>query len=237
MTQTSPASDPLRTHRAVWELLPWHVNQTLDSAESTMVEAHLSACIACRSEVNLLRQVERNIREADLLDESLEGSLARARARIETDANDGVPIRRSVAFVKHWLTTLGTILRGSHPAIKMALAAQTAVLLVGLSVFLAGPISSRDDAAFQTLSARSKQATASRLRVVVADNVSERKWRELLLSESLQIVDGPSPTGVYSLAPGSSSEPAAIERARDRLDAAGEIRFVTIVSVEADQRK
>lgn len=38
-------------HAAVQALLPWHLNGTLDEAESAQVAAHLAGCAACRAEL------------------------------------------------------------------------------------------------------------------------------------------------------------------------------------------
>ena len=46
-------SDPV--HRTTQELLPWYVNGTLEGGERAQVEAHLSACLPCRRELEAQR--------------------------------------------------------------------------------------------------------------------------------------------------------------------------------------
>lgn len=46
------------------ELLPWYVNGTLDGEELREVEEHLRSCLACRREVEELRELRQGVQQA-----------------------------------------------------------------------------------------------------------------------------------------------------------------------------
>jgi hypothetical protein len=49
-------------HDTVTELLPWYVNDTLDESERNLVREHVDNCKECRSEVELLQQIQGAVR-------------------------------------------------------------------------------------------------------------------------------------------------------------------------------
>ena len=60
---------------------------------------------------------------------------------------------------------------------------------------------------YRTLSNPGAQTQGARIqfRVVFADDITEKQLRELLLSIDSQVIDGPSPLGVYSIALGEKN--------------------------------
>lgn len=210
-----------RLHRDVWELLPWYVNQTLEPAERERVEAHLATCITCRSEVVLLRQLERHVRDTDVLDDAVTRSLSAVRGRIAAAPRGDAP------GLRHRLAAAGALWRRSPGAMKAVVATQTAVIVAGLGVLGTLPAASDRAPTFQTLSSDRSAAAPGQLRVKVAEGVGESQLRALLVAQSLRIVDGPSPTGVYTLA---VADGGGLALAVARLRAAPELSFVAPVS-------
>lgn len=49
-------------HDAIVQLLPWYVNDTLDESESDLVRTHIDYCEECRSNIELLSQVQQVVR-------------------------------------------------------------------------------------------------------------------------------------------------------------------------------
>lgn len=47
-----------QAHKAVFELLPWYVNDSLNSSEKQQVDRHLKRCEICRAEANFLAQTQ-----------------------------------------------------------------------------------------------------------------------------------------------------------------------------------
>jgi anti-sigma factor RsiW len=54
------------THAAVWELIPWFVNETLDETEHGRVEAHLRRCPACKCEVDAQSRLRAAMATSDI---------------------------------------------------------------------------------------------------------------------------------------------------------------------------
>jgi hypothetical protein len=49
-------------HDAIMQLLPWYVNDTLNEFESDLVRTHIDHCEECRSNIELLSQVQQVVR-------------------------------------------------------------------------------------------------------------------------------------------------------------------------------
>ena len=58
MTHASPTSD----HESIVALLPWYVNETLDDGERELVRSHVEKCPACRSDIDMLVQLQKSVR-------------------------------------------------------------------------------------------------------------------------------------------------------------------------------
>lgn len=203
-------------HEEVWDLLPWYVNDTLDEEEARTVAAHLEGCGICREEVRYWGGFARALQEEGDLAVSADAGLARLRRHLAGAGPeremDRAP-RRPPAGARERLRRGSAGLRDAPAPLRWALAAQLAAILI-LGGLLAsawtGPAPSGADAppadapgAFRTLSGASTPAAVSetrRLRVVFADQAREREIRGALIAVGGRIVDGPSPTGVYTVA-------------------------------------
>ena len=53
-------------HEAVWELLPWHANATLNAPEALRVKSHVAVCAACQRELERCRQLRVAAKAVDL---------------------------------------------------------------------------------------------------------------------------------------------------------------------------
>ncbi|MFN7959953.1 MAG: zf-HC2 domain-containing protein [Thermoanaerobaculia bacterium] len=178
-------------HGEIELLLPWYVNQTLDDTEIAWVESHLAECAECRAEVEASRDLAQALRASALAAPFPHpGQLARLRARIDA-AEEGRLSRRLRAAQN---------LLGSWPRpARWLLAGQLAAILI-LAAALGVGNRSAAPPTFHTLSDRAEPpARTAELRVVFADDASEKQIRELLLEIRAEIVAGPSPLGAYTL--------------------------------------
>lgn len=236
MNETSDRIDGERVrrrtgHEEVWDALPWYVNGTLEAEEARAVEDHAQGCGICREEIRYWRGFAGALREEGELAVSADAGLERLRGRLA--AAGGVPAgagarRRGRGGAGRWTTAF----RRTPAPLRWALAAQL-VLILGLAGLLGGPLlddgevatpdgaasrleptgaAGRDTGPFRTLADDPVPAAggeAALLRVLFTDRTREREIRGALISVGGRIVDGPSPTGVYTVAVEGAAEGAA----------------------------
>jgi hypothetical protein len=196
MPRANEASSEHGCHPEVWELLPWYVNGTLEGPELERVAARVSSCPSCQEELARCRELAAAIQgEPEPAWSASPGRLLRLHARIDA-------FERSESE-RWWSSLRGKIDRWfalTPPTIRWALAAE-AMLVVLLAVVVTWQAMSPTRAAYRTLSSETARPSphGGDLRVVFAGDMTEQELRELLGRLEAQIVDGPSPTGVYTL--------------------------------------
>jgi hypothetical protein len=203
-----------RSHRAVWELLPWYANGTLEGREREAVETHLLSCPSCQAELQRCRDIGTAVHAADETAWSPSPDhFSRLLARIDAaeargDQDGGWWERLRVRSARPFLA-----LRSTPHLVRWALAAQGAMilLLAGVLVwqepFPPGP-------PYRTLSDGGDHVPRGqvRIQVVFAEDITEKEIRALLTGFGGTIVEGPSPGGVYTVAlPLSESSPDLVD--------------------------
>lgn len=215
-----------REHSEVWRLLPWYVNHSLDEDERVRVRRHVVACTECQEEVGFLRTLASGIEDLELprpptTDDPGE-VLGAVWRRIET-LSDGGPSGSGTTATTRGEPRARLARRGRRLTL-WAVAAQL-VLVIGVVLIARSVAVSREPAAYHTLS-RPRPAipgAAPRVRVVFRPGATEAELREIVTSTGASIVDGPSPFGVYTLAPrdAAATDPAEMLRAlRERSEVA-----------------
>jgi anti-sigma factor RsiW len=238
MTRTQQRDE--RAHRRVGELLPWYVNGTLSPDERQAVEGHLEVCTRCREEERACRAESAALREAgEVAPSAHPARFARLMARID----QGAPARAPFwdRFGDRFRSGPGA---GGSP-VRWALAAQLAVILVlaGLLLRDRGPRGLREGApvepaaVYRTLSEPAVPAPAlapgtapARLRVLFAEDATERQIRQILLEVHGQIAAGPSSFGAYTVEVPAGDEPPEIVLAH--LRSRPEVRFAERIDGE-----
>lgn len=175
------------SHDACRELLPWFANETLDPAERRAVERHLATCEDCSDELAAIRELQLSIREQS----------DPAALRPQADGGDVAPSVPAASkarspFRRGMLTTW--VVAGQAAAI----------LLLGVTLVLQSPWESptRD---FELRSASALAIDGGSYRVVFEDAATLGEVRELLATLDLVVTSGPSPMGVYTLAPAAGA--------------------------------
>lgn len=216
-------------HQAAWEQLPWYVNGTLEGAELAEVERHVANCVACRAELNALRELAALIQSVPELPLSPEASLRSVLARIEGAREDQAGLAEEAAPV--WRRRIGSgPQRRRFPWVRAALLGQAAAILL-LAGLLAFPPERRTDGEYRTLSAagRAPADAGARINLVFAPDTTEARMRELVSSVGGQIVAGPTAIGVYTIStPLAKSGDPSRERLLERLRARPEILFAEL---------
>jgi hypothetical protein len=204
-------------HEEARLLLPWLVNGTLAEDERRAVEAHLDGCRDCRAELELCVALEREARAAEARAPAphpvqLERLLARITAGApEPEIAPAAPLDRAARW---------------SPRARWSAAGMAAALLVAAALFVAPR--PPGEPGFRTLSdpAASAPEGALLLRVVFEPDLPEARLRELTTAIGGEIVAGPTPLGVYTIAvrAGVGGEPAGWSL--EHLRAQPGVRFV-----------
>jgi len=176
------------------ELLPWYVNNTLDSAEREQVEQHLKTCASCQQEVELLRAVQQHVKQSQ-----------------RTESPGELGLRRLLRDVKQ-------AQRKPHAWLPVALAASLVVIVMQATVLVT--MLSTTDQAIAPLGEQT-QTDRAQLQVRFVATASELEIRTVLNEVDGVIISGPGALGVYHvrLATIRANQTAQIETALQRLRA------------------
>ena len=180
-------------HTRAERLLPWFVNGTLDESELDFVNGHLIHCADCRHAVVLEMELARRISAPTA---TLTPDFESLRSRLGG-------ARRRRLRVHGWLT---------------GATAAAAALLVG-TVLYTVPLR---EAEYQGLTSAPAIDSGPLVQIVFAPLTSERELRTLLLEGGSQVVDGPSPRGVYRISLPAGADAVAYA---SRLAAHPAVRF------------
>lgn len=190
---------------AAWDLIPWYVNGTLDDAERRAVEAHMAANPSFRTEVAEQTRLAKTVASLDSMDVEMERSLSAIRQQIQAEA----PQTRSpeINSIGSAVRRLAKLLRwDAKILIPLGAVAASIVLLV-----VALPFTTSQDPSYTTLTSPTTVTDVPQLRVKVSGDATEIELRRLFMTHELQVIDGPSATGVYTLetSPGGDADEIA----------------------------
>jgi putative zinc finger protein len=223
-------------HTFVWEMLPWYVNDTLSASQTSQVEAHLTYCSACRRELERCRNIQGAIKSRREEWTPSARHFAEVVAQIERVCTP--PRRSGWQAWHHWYQKVRALFAGTPGPIRLTLAFQGAlvVVLAGALVLLtAAPPPS----VYETLSRETDTAAGNgmKLRLVFADDMTEKELRGLLEQIGGNIVQGPSSVGAYTIRLASAAP--ATERVKQILDtcrADPKVRLAEVVTEPQTQQ-
>ncbi len=186
-------------HQRCLELLPWLINGSLDPTEARAVEDHLADCPSCRAEYEDCQGLaERVAAEASGAPVVHPARLDRLLARLGADETELPPYRRR----RPRREAIRTAFRRTPISVRWLLAGQLAALVLALVALGIGRPAPSPPAEFRTLATTSQSGSGEGryVRVVFAPETSEAELRSLLVGLRAELVGGPSPGGVYTLA-------------------------------------
>ncbi|MBB6095891.1 putative anti-sigma-YlaC factor YlaD [Povalibacter uvarum] len=202
-------------HREIWNLLPWHVNGTLNERQASRVEKHLAECAECRSEYTSQQALQQHLREDDSVVQTPHASLRKLMARIEQD--DQAPADREPGQSRRtrWLVAAVVV---------------QAVGLITLSGVMTWKLQSvRSEPRYATVSSAAvPTSNAVAARVVFSPSMATGDLVSLLRSMEAQIVAGPSEAGVYTLAFPETMSEQDVANAVAGLRARADVRFAEV---------
>lgn len=186
---------PHDSHRETQLLLPWYAAGRLDAADRARVEAHLSGCARCRSELASEHRLSAEV--AGLPVDADIGWAAMLR-RIDDADDEASRPRRSV----------GGVLAAGAPWVGWAAAVCVTVVLAGQALIR----SPSAPATYHTLSAAAPAAPAGDVIVVFRPDATEAAISRVLSASHARIVDGPTGADAYVLRVPAAERDAAVAR-------------------------
>jgi anti-sigma-K factor RskA len=201
-------ADNGKRDEALEQLLPWYVNDTLGDDERRQVEAYLERNRDARDEVELLRELRRQVKEEKIENSPGELGLQRLRREIKQadreQAGSDRMTGRTVTVASFWR--------------PLAVAACLAVVIqAGVMIGLSGGPGSEVEIAHGTAG-----LTAPVLQVTFAPEATEQEIREVLQAAGASIADGPTALGIYNLRL-VDAETTSVEEALTTLRASGDV--------------
>jgi hypothetical protein len=193
-------------HDRVWSNLPWFVNQSLAAEEHDEAKTHLSTCLVCRREVVGLNALQEAI-STRRSDPKCESALDRLHERLDGSESHTREFPWAAAAVLVIVTGLAGI--------------------INLNSGLTGdPIGTN---AYSTLGARSIEMIDENIvtaRIVFDQDITELQLRELLLSAQVELIDGPTPRGAYTIVLPDVRRGADLQSAVGKLRGSKRVLFV-----------
>ena len=206
-------------HDEIWLLLPWYVNGSLQEFEREQVKAHVRVCLTCRRELAHQAMLAKHLEHTPRVEISSKPSFDRLMSRLQEEeaikpSRVFPPSPKAIQSV-NWKQAFMDWLAPKH---------LTAAFATGLlAVAVVSLISNMPSSPTQTYHTVAEPNSLDRfkpndIRVVFAEQVSDREIRRLLDSAHGSIVDGPNPAGVYTVRISSDQgNPAALDQVLSQL--------------------
>jgi hypothetical protein len=229
---TTIQNTDIQHHDYIWELLPWYVNERLNPQEWVEVEAHLSNCLLCQDEVARCRNFNQAVKsnQQEIWTPSAP-HFAKILDNVNAFERRATTSKKSSGWLANWLPWLHNT---PSPA-RFALGLQGALVLALATTLLYRGLVPTEN--YRTLSnpAPSSQSIGPQIRVVFAEDISEKEMRTLLLNVSSRLVGGPSSLGVYTIALESGhGDSASAKQALAQLRAHPKVRLAEIASATTE---
>lgn len=211
------------SHREIWELIPWVVNGRASEAERVRVERHVSGCTTCRQELAFQRRVSDVVASETGTGDDARAGFARLWTRIDA------PEPATPAWQAHAPRALSPLVRGLIAAVIVE---AIGLSVLGVALLKEVPL----PAPYRTLSAGTESGSSATIRVVLAPTLTIGELQALLDHSQLQVVSGPTPAGVYSLAPRSQHDATTNAGIAARLRAQPGVRFAEPIGGAPESR-
>lgn len=188
-------------HQRCWAILPWYVNRTLGAAEAKLVAQHASQCLACRRELELLQALAVSVKSRPQ-DAQCDAALSRLNARIDS----------------------------CYPGALVFPWAAAAVLMIacGLVTAVTQSADVLQRTHYRALSASNLEQTtsiAARARLAFYGDITEQQLRSVLLKVGADLLEGPTPQGVYTIGFSNIDGPREFTHALTELRKSGRVIF------------
>jgi anti-sigma factor RsiW len=215
-------------HEYVWELLPWYVNEGLSRKEVNEVEMHLKDCPACQNEVVRCQDLDLSVKsnQQEVWTPSAQ-HFSKVLANVDVLEHRRMKSQDAPNWFSKWFPWLNDTPR---PA-RFTLALQGALVLALATTLLVRALVPLE--AYQTLSNPAERSPVSgqQVRLVFAEDITEKEMRGILLGIQGRLVAGPSSLGVYTIALSPNSNTQLSGQALAQLRANPKVRLAEMASV------
>jgi len=212
---TPSASTTTDLHQQTLLLLPWYLNQSLQSEERHLVESHIRHCLLCRRELVSLIKLAEAVTELSDLDVVAEISFANLRSKLPARGFD------SAQYTSTDKTTvfdrLTKFIRQS--SFRFAMVATLVLAIIPLTLY--NEQRNKADNFFTLSKARPELVNGKLLRVVFAKSLSSAEVAVILANIHGQRIDEPNSVGAFTVRLDSDDSPKledAIALLRSRSD-------------------
>ena len=221
------------SHRQTFDMIPWLVNGRVADDQRRALDEHVRQCAECRAE---LAEQER-VRAAMCADSSrveyaAGASLQKLWTRIASEQSE-IPARRDIDKVN----------RNSRSRVMQWLVAAVVVEAIGITILAGLSLQHKNDSAganlqpaYRTVTTTEIVPASAALRIVFVPDFTIAQMNGLLHEEHLEIVNGPSPAGVYTLATTDSGTQTNLPHTLARLHANASVRFVEPIARAAESK-
>ncbi len=212
---SDPDTIPAGIHQEI-ELLPWYLTGTLPEPERRQVAQHLESCTTCRSELDELTQIQRDLATIYTSQSVPSSQLARSvMAKVDEQARPPADQQwtpgSGVDRLDQWLRSL-FLPQWAPTFVVMLLVAQTTLL-----VWIGIPSTNPDQ-----VSPRSVGAQTARIVVTFHTTATVGQIQSLLQDLHGRIIAGPTDDGRYTIDV-LATDPSATQRKIDVLKAQGDV--------------
>lgn len=172
------------THETIWELLPWFVNNSLETSEHRQVALHVTQCTLCQSEIRVQQRLQKQL----LASETFPDKQEKAYQRVLEQIHNVTPIKKLNNKQKYF----------KFQPVPLSLVASLFVAIVAGALFMGGE--QQKNYSTLTDSGYSQNNSGQFLaRVIFKQRTSQQKIKSLLAAYRAKIVAGPDVRGIYTV--------------------------------------
>lgn len=181
-------------HDDVWELIPWYVNGSLPPEDLATINRHVISCPECAVEVARQRGIAGSISIDEPYTSSAAGSWKKLSSQIKSERS--LPAHRWAILNRFAPSPRGMMFGG----------ACAAACMIAVFTYMPGV------GEFRTLTRPGSPSTMIKFQTV--SEMAPERLEALMMEHGLELVDGPSASGVYTAAPrNAAADPQAFSEA------------------------
>lgn len=186
--------DPYTQHQEVFLLLPWYVNSSLRQSELKSVESHLKVCLICKREVTALQRLALSVQTTDTLNSAAQASFSRLQHRLHQNEPEAARIKTPITN-RRKISRRFSFNFFKLPQPVMAMMAVLVMMIVIPGYYFS---TSMQNNSYRTLANSESTILSNRdIHVIFDKGVDSEQIKKALIDVNAEIVDGPSPEGLY----------------------------------------